>query len=339
MTKANNPDRREALKKIVAGGAAIATGAAFLSHEDRVLAEQLAQETAQRAPGVGPGNTDAWWKAHTNWDRLSGLREKMTTATIKGVEFSKIITGGNLIGGWAHARDLIYASQLVQEYHTRGKIVATFKLAEACGINTHLGHHSQIAIMTDYWKNEGGKLQYFADCANLDAALDCVDKGATAVYLQGGVCDHLVRQENFDVLAQFVERFKNDGIPVGLSGHWIETIKACVAQGLEPDVWLKTIHHGNYWSRKPGQPEHGNVFDRDPEATIAFMETLKEPWIGFKVLAAGAIEPRDGFRFAFEAGSDFLCVGMYDFQIVDDVNICMDILRSGVQRNRPWRFT
>ncbi|MDR3199211.1 MAG: hypothetical protein LBU34_15190, partial [Planctomycetaceae bacterium] len=67
--------------------------------------------------------------------------------------------------------------------------------------------------------------------------------------------------------------------------------------------------------------------------------SLKQPWIGFKVLAAGAIHPNDGIRFAFESGADFINIGMYDFQIVDDVNICMDILQSELKRNRPWCFT
>ena len=57
------------------------------------------------------------------------------------------------------------------------------------------------------------------------------------------------------------------------------------------------------------------------------MRHLKEPWIAFKVLAAGAIEPQAGFRYAFESGADFICVGMYDFQIGDDVNIAVDLLR------------
>jgi hypothetical protein len=66
------------------------------------------------------------------------------------------------------------------------------------------------------------------------------------------------------------------------------------------------------------------------------MSQLKEPFIAFKVLAAGAIEPETGFPYAFNNGADFICVGMYDFQIVDDVNIVLDSL-ANVKRNIIWR--
>jgi hypothetical protein len=58
--------------------------------------------------------------------------------------------------------------------------------------------------------------------------------------------------------------------------------------------------------------------------------------MGFKVLAAGSIAPEDGFRWAFENGADFICVGMFDFQIVNDVNITVDILNSLNNRHRQW---
>jgi hypothetical protein len=54
-------------------------------------------------------------------------------------------------------------------------------------------------------------------------------------------------------------------------------------------------------------------------------------------MAAGAITPQEGFSFAFKNGADFVCAGMYDFQIVDDVNIARDVLASDLQRKRPWR--
>lgn len=79
-----------------------------------------------------------------------------------------------------------------------------------------------------------------------------------------------------------------------------------------------------------------NVFDFKPQETIDFMNKLEEPWIAFKILAAGAIQPKDGFQYAFNNGADFIVVGMYDFQIVDDVNIALDSL-SNVKRSRPWR--
>src|SRR5512140_884095 len=50
-------------------------------------------------------------------------------------ELSRLIAGGNLIGGWAHARDLIYVSKLVKTYHTDEKVMQTLALAEKCGIN------------------------------------------------------------------------------------------------------------------------------------------------------------------------------------------------------------
>jgi hypothetical protein len=56
----------------------------------------------------------------------------------------------------------------------------------------------------------------------------------------------------------------------------------------------------------------------------------------FNVLAAGAINPEDGFNWAFKNGADFICVGMFDFQIVNDVNIAIETLNKLQGRSREW---
>ena len=55
---------------------------------------------------------------------------------IGNVSLSRLLIGGNLIGGWAHSRDLMYASKLFTSYNTEAKIFETLELAQACGINT-----------------------------------------------------------------------------------------------------------------------------------------------------------------------------------------------------------
>ena len=55
---------------------------------------------------------------------------------IGNVSVSRLMIGGNLIGGWAHSRDLMYASKLFTSYNTEAKVFETLELAQACGINT-----------------------------------------------------------------------------------------------------------------------------------------------------------------------------------------------------------
>jgi hypothetical protein len=83
---------------------------------------------------------------------------------------------------------------------------------------------------------------------------------------------------------------------------------------------------------------HDNMWCSDAKETIEFMAKQEKPWIAYKVLAAGAIHPRNAFQWIFENGADFICVGMFDFQIVEDTDIAADALNAVAQmkRARPW---
>jgi uncharacterized membrane protein YphA (DoxX/SURF4 family) len=283
---------------------------------------------------------------------LSSLKSKIPAGQIKGTRFSRLILGGNLLSGWAHSRDLIYVSQLVKAYHHKEKIFATLLLAEKCGIDTLLTNPILCTLINEYWRRNIGKIQFISDCVGLNydalgrpsaAPVEdflarikkSIDHGAIACYIQGETADYYMSQGKADIIAKAMELIRDNKLLTGIGAHHIETIQSCAQAGFEPDFWMKTLHHKNYWSAR--HPEwHDNVFCYEPEQTIAFMNTLKQPWIAFKVLAAGAIQPEDGFKFAFSNGADFVCAGMYDFQLVADVNCAVDVLKSDLQRTRPW---
>jgi uncharacterized membrane protein YphA (DoxX/SURF4 family) len=285
------------------------------------------------------GLTSATLKTFT-FSRLKDLKGTMTYGKIGNLKVSKVILGGNLVGGWAHARDLLYASDLVKAYHSDERVINTFRLAEKCGINTFLTHPRLLRIARKYWHEYGGTIQFISDCGGEDLAAAVklsLDGGAHACYVQGATGDRLVEEGKTDEIRRALDTIRAAGLPAGIGGHRIKTIKVCVEKGLKPDFWMKTLHHQKYWSARPDEGDHDNNFCREPEETIEFMKTLPEPWIAFKVLAAGAIPPEEGFAYAFGNGADFICVGMYDFQVVADVNIAAATLAKVTDRARPWR--
>ena len=298
------------------------------------------------------------------WERrnLEAKADAKTSATVKSFEFadikdlkkpldkygqignmklSRMFLGGNLIGGWAHARDLIYVDKLVKAYHSDWRVFRTFHMAEQAGMNAILCNPQLGRVINDYWKNEGGKIQFISDCGHKDGPMEGIRRSlegnAHSCYIQGEISDRYVRDGKFKELEESLAFIRKQGLPAGIGAHKLDTVKGCVAHGIIPDYWVKTIHRTDYWSARLDGPRRDNIWCENPEETAAFMETLEQPWIGFKILAAGAIQPQAGFPFAFKSGADFICVGMYDFQLVDNVNLVTSILDGPIDRKRPWR--
>jgi hypothetical protein len=179
-----------------------------------------------------------------------------------------------------------------------------------------------------------------------------INSGATALYIQGGEGDKYIKAGKFDMVFKAIDYIKKQGFLAGMGAHSLETIKACEREGIPADFYVKTFHHDKYWSAHPEENReeysvigntssdhnkfHENMWDLFPSLTIEFMKNVNKPWIAFKVLAAGAIQPKDGFRFAFENGADFIAVGMFDFQVIDDVNTANEILGDIKKREREW---
>ncbi len=327
-----NLNRRSFLKTC-----AFSTGVLGLGAEERAFLAGQAARAAEPLPSSGS---------------LS-----LPMGQIGKLKISRLICGGNLINGYAHARDMIYVSSLLKHYFTDEKIIETWELCEQCGINTMIstiddpyadGNDPTARVITRYWNERGGQIQWLAQYfprpdapfAKLQMAIDA---GAHGAFIQGEMGDRLTKQNRLDLVARVVEHTKKSGLIAGIACHSIEVPIACEKAGIPVDFYMKTLHSADYWSATPEEkkgpfdlPRHDNMWCMDPERVIEFMTTVKKPWIAYKILAAGAIHPRDGFKYAFQNGADFACVGMLDFQVRENALIAIKIL-DGLNRSRSWQ--
>jgi uncharacterized membrane protein YphA (DoxX/SURF4 family) len=331
-------DRRRVIKNLISvpilGGFAFATlkNFGYESYEEKNLKTD--------------GMSSASVKANT-FAQLTDLKAKVPTSKIGSLEVSRMICGGNLIAGFAHSRDLIYVSKLLKTYFTNEKIWDTFRLCEACGINSAIVRTASdtVKVMNRYWKL-GGKMQWLAQTYPKDDDVItntqwAIDSGASAVYIQGNIADRWMQNGRMDLFEEWFSHFQGKGIPIGIGGHEIDGVMAMEKYGLPTDFYMKTLHPSNYWSYQNDEAKppvinnkRDNYWERSPETTIEFMNSVGKPWIAFKVLAAGALKPQAGFKYAFENGADFACVGMFDYQVVENCNTLNGVLNNLSSRKR-----
>jgi hypothetical protein len=267
------------------------------------------------------------------------------------VEMSRLICGGNLISGYAHSRDLIYVSRLLKAYFTEAKIMDTWAQCEAQGVDTMLFGPSDKQALAIYrkYRARGGKIQALAQLSPekntiADTIKEATDAGVVGAVLVGNQGDAWTREGDLGSIGKFLDLVKAQGIIAGVAGHELRTPMAVEKAGLKPDFYMKTLHSTKYWStRRPDQMQEvidnysvDNYWCMDPEGTIRFMAGIGRPWIAYKVLAAGAVHPKVGFQYAFENGADFCVVGMFDFQIAENVAVATAVLAATQNRDRDW---
>ncbi|HEV2208631.1 MAG TPA: hypothetical protein VG167_07635 [Verrucomicrobiae bacterium] len=276
--------------------------------------------------------------------------EPLPQGRLCGQSFTRLMLGGNLIGGWSHSRDLTYVSTLMRRYNTPAKVRETLELAESNGINCIntwvMDDNSQLF---EHWK-AGGKLKWFAQ-TRLDASggfsqlQRAIDEGAVGVHLTGDTAESLLSQCKFEKVAESIAFIKERKRIAGVAAHDLRVLVECEKLKCEADFYQKTFHsHEYYTAPRPNEPGPlgacDNSWCQDPQAVVDFMAGVKKPWIAFKILAAGALQPRAAFPHAFNSGADFILVGMFDWQIAEDARLARRVVGvvSGPssKRTRPW---
>jgi hypothetical protein len=277
-------------------------------------------------------------------------RKNLPVGKIGQVTFSRLMLGGNLMSGHAHARDLSYVSRLMREYNTDAKIRQTLELAEHHGIttvNSWVMDRNQPVF--DHWKN-GGKMNWIAQVrldgnGGFDQARRAIDEGAAAAHMTGDAAEQLLHRNQFDTVARMLQFIQSRKCLAGVGAHDLRVIMECEKQRLQADFYAKTFHAHDYYSAPRADEtgalgKHDNSWCSDPEAVVACMAAVQKPWIAFKILAAGALSPRTAFPHAFNSGADFILVGMFDWQIEENSALAGRVLGAALggksKRTRPW---
>lgn len=272
-------------------------------------------------------------------------KRSIPTGRLGAHQISRLILGGNIIAGYAHARDLLYVDQLMRRYHTESKILETLEIAEANGINAIClaMHQGDISFIQKHWKR-GGKMKLIAQAYpnEKDLLLEfkrAVDLGAVAIHVQGHGAEQLWESQKVDVIGKLIDYIKAQKVVAGVAAHALEVIIECEKAGVNADYYMKTWHSLDYPSAKLGVRgflgSYDNLWCTNPDEVIELMHTIKKPWIAYKVMAAGAIHPRKAFLEALNAGADFILAGMFDWQIEEDVSYFLEAMRN-IKRLRPW---
>ena len=333
--------------------------------DDKTTSRRTVLKVPLAAAALGAAQAAAAAKP-TGPHKGSTLNNGMPYGTIGGRKVSRLIFGSNTPG--AHSRDLIYVSQLGRAYNTKARMLKTFALAESQGINTVL--QGNAALIREYNTKHGGHLRTIQVLglakddtkAGITKTLAAAMKNDVAAmfYIKGDHGDYLARARRMDVVGTAMEVARKLGMTLGLGGHSLEVVIQCQAGGIRPDFYVKTFHHDKYWSATPKANRrpfcwydgkggnsysgktadhdrfHDNIWCLDAGKTAEVMSKTTVPWIAFKVLAAGAISPTSGFKYALQNGADFLAVGMCDFHIKENVQVLKGQFARGVNRARPW---
>jgi hypothetical protein len=311
----------------------LASAALPLAWHSRVQAA----DRAEPVPAAGPGSD-------------TGTRETMPVGKIGQETFSRLMLGGNLMSGHAHARDLSYVARLMRQYNTDAKIRQTLELAEHQGIttmNSWVMDNNQPVF--DHWKS-GGRMKWIAQVrldgkGGFDQARRAMDEGATAVHMTGDNAEQLLYRNQFEKVAEMVQFIQDAKCLAGVGAHDLGVVVECEKLNLKPDFYAKTFHSHDYYTAPRSDEtgalgKHDNSWCSDPDAVVQCMAAVRKPWIAFKILAAGALAPRSAFPLAFNSGADFILVGMFDWQVEENASLARRVIgvASGPnsRRTRPW---
>lgn len=270
---------------------------------------------------------------------------RIPTVSLGGLEVTRFILGGNPFAGFSHQTRERDAE--MRAWYTDERIVETLFAAQSLGVTATIsrGDAHMARCLKGYWE-QGGTMVWIAQTASeaptqLDAARSCVDSGASACFVHGGIVDNYLARGREDDLARAVDLIRELGLPVGVAGHEVSSFQ-WAERHLDVDFYMACYYNP---SSRRESPHHVHGADErfrpeDREERAALIQTLSHPAIHYKVMAAGRLPAAEALAYAARQmrPGDAVCVGVYTGDgagiIEEDVRLLLASLQKRTRMRR-----
>jgi len=244
----------------------------------------------------------------------------LPTIALGKYRISRLVAGWNPIGGYSYLGS--HVDRHMKEYYTTQRTVEFLRDCERAGITAHqFSPAANTAEILGKVREQGSKMHFFCLHAGREGIRATVQgTQPIAMVHHGGVTDSLFSQGKSREVHDYVKAAHDAGVLAGVSAHNPDCIRRIADEGWEVDFFMACFY---YLTRKHGPPlptlEIAYPFYADdPKAMTEVMRQVKQPCLGFKILAAGRKcdtqqSVKEAFRFALKniKPTDGIIVGMF----------------------------
>jgi hypothetical protein len=250
----------------------------------------------------------------------------LPTIQLGKYRISRIVAGANPLSGYSYQG--AHTDSAMKEYFTLERRVEFLERCQRAGITAHQFSTHTDSEYLQVARQRGVKLHYFGLHTDRTTLKDVVAKlQPIAMVHHGGATDRAFGMGKGQDVHDFVKAAHDAGIMAGVSAHNPDNIKQIANEAWEVDFFMTCFY---FVTRDivPGAEEKAPpvptleishpFFKDDPMVMTEVIRQVKQPCLGFKILAAGRAcrndrRVREAFKFAFTRIKpiDGVIVGMY----------------------------
>ncbi len=239
---------------------------------------------------------------------------------------SRLVAGANPLSGYSYQGP--HTDRAMKEYFTLDRRVEFLQNCERAGITAHQFSTYKDSEYIQVAKDRGVKLHFFGLHSEVATVKDAVQLlKPIAMVHHGGATDTRFAQGKQQEVHDFVKAAHDAGVMAGVSAHNPDCIKQVADEGWEVDFFM-TCFYFLTRERVPGAAEKvppvpclemsHPFYTDDPTTMTAVVRQVKQPCLGFKILAAGRAcrtdrRVREAIKFAFTniKPIDGVIIGMF----------------------------